>query len=96
MTAKELVAKAKDRASKLLQRFEDRPVIQVVVLLYQRDRQAAGTLVGSAIAFRLFLFFVPLVLFAVGVLGFIGEQYEADEVNDAAGKIGRASCRERV
>ena len=36
-------------------------MIQVAVLLYQRDRQAAGTLVGSAIAFRLFLFFVPLV-----------------------------------
>ena len=48
MTAKERVTKAKDRASKLLQRFEDRPVVQVAVRLYQRDRQAAGTLVGSA------------------------------------------------
>lgn len=85
MTAKERATKAKDRASDLLQRYERRPVVDVVMRVYRRDRESAGTLVGSAIAFRLFLFFVPLVLFGVGVLGFLGEQYQADEVNDAAG-----------
>jgi uncharacterized BrkB/YihY/UPF0761 family membrane protein len=93
MTAKERAAKAKDRASKLLQRYEDRPIIQVAVLLHQRDRQAAGTLVGSAIAFRLFLFFIPLLLFAVGVLGFIGERWRASEVNDAVGVQGQLATQ---
>jgi len=93
MTTKERAAKAKDRASKLLQRFEDRPVIQIAVLLYQRDRQAAGTLVGSAIAFRLFLFFIPLLLFVIGVLGFIGGQWRASEVNDAAGVQGQLATQ---
>lgn len=36
---------------------------------YERDREAAGTVVGSALAFRLFLFFIPLLLFVVGLTG---------------------------
>ena len=93
MTVKDRATKAKVRASELLQRYERRPVVDVLMRVYRRDRESAGTLVGSAIAFRLFLFFVPLVLFAVGVLGFIGEQYDASEVNDAAGIKGTLAAQ---
>ena len=44
--------------------------------LYDRDRDSAGTVVSSAIAFRLFLFFVPMLLFVVGVLGFFAEHVD--------------------
>jgi uncharacterized BrkB/YihY/UPF0761 family membrane protein len=37
-----------------------------------RDREAAGTLLGSALALRLFLFLMPMVLFSVGLAGLIG------------------------
>ena len=51
--------------------------------VYERDRDSAGTVLGSAIAFRLFLFFVPLLLFVVGLAGFFGEVVSAEDVDDA-------------
>ncbi len=68
--------------------YESAPVIGVVVRLYRRDREAQGAVVGSAIAFRLFLFFVPLLLFTVGIAGFISGFVRADDVNRAAGVSG--------
>jgi uncharacterized BrkB/YihY/UPF0761 family membrane protein len=47
-------------------------LVDVGVRVYDRDREAAGTLLGSALALRLFLFFVPFVLFMVGMAGLIG------------------------
>ena len=61
------------RAAALLEKYGDRPLLDVGLRIYQRDRESAGTIVGSALAFRLFLFFVPLLLFVVGVLGFVAE-----------------------
>ena len=61
------------RAAALLDKYGDRPLLDVGLRIYQRDRESAGTIVGSALAFRLFLFFVPLLLFVVGVLGFLAE-----------------------
>ena len=55
----------KARAAK----YEKVPVVGVVLQLHQRDRETAGSVVGSAVAFRLFLFFAPFLLFAVGVAG---------------------------
>lgn len=54
-------------------RFEDRrtlPLVDLAARVVERDRAAAGPVVGSAVAFRLFLFFVPLLLLLVGLLGF--------------------------
>jgi uncharacterized BrkB/YihY/UPF0761 family membrane protein len=88
-----LIANARERAKKeqarfaaLLEKYEDQPMIDISLRLYQRDREVAGTVVGSAIAFRLFLFFVPLLLFLVGLAGFVA--VDAEDVNEQAGITG--------
>jgi uncharacterized BrkB/YihY/UPF0761 family membrane protein len=90
-----LVASARDRMkaeqarfAELLAKYEDKPLIDVTLRVYQRDREVAGTVVGSAIAFRLFLFFVPLLLFLVGLAGFLAGWVEAEDVNEQASITG--------
>lgn len=56
--------------------------------IYERDVEAAGTVLGSAIAMRLFLFFVPFLVFVVGLSGFIGGYVDDTTVNDSAGVTG--------
>jgi uncharacterized BrkB/YihY/UPF0761 family membrane protein len=76
------------RFNALLDKHGDKPVIDVVLRTYRRDREIAGTVVSSAIAFRLFLFFVPLLLFVVGLAGFLGGWVDPEDVNDQAGVSG--------
>lgn len=64
---------ARTWADDLLQRYRGRPLVDLTVGVIQRDREAAGTVLGSALAFRLFLFFVPLLLFVVGLAGFLSD-----------------------
>ena len=52
-------------------------------LIYERDRVSAGSVLGSAIAFRLFLFFVPFILFCVGLTGLVSGQFDADSISNA-------------
>ena len=78
-------ADEQSRINELIDKHHNRPLIDVGLRIYERDREAAGTIVGSALAFRLFLFFVPLTLFVVGVLGFLAQWIEADDINDTAG-----------
>ena len=40
-------------------------------------------MVSAAVAFRLFLFFVPLLLFLVGILGFFSSAVSERDVSDA-------------
>jgi uncharacterized BrkB/YihY/UPF0761 family membrane protein len=62
-----------DRAGARLGELRERfAAVDVAVRIYERDKNAAGTLLGSALALRLFLFFVPLSLFVVGVAGILG------------------------
>ena len=75
------------------QRYEDRPLVDVGLRIYQRDRDITGTVVGSAIAFRLFLFFVPLLLFVVGIAGFVSHLIDADDVNDDTGLTGNLAAQ---
>jgi uncharacterized BrkB/YihY/UPF0761 family membrane protein len=70
-------------ATALLDRHRDRPLVDLTLRFLERDREAAGSVVGSAIAFRLFLFFVPLVLFVVGVAGFFANIVSSKDVDDA-------------
>ena len=70
------------RLERLLDEHRDRPVVDLGLRWYERDRDAAGTLVGSAIAFRLFLFFVPLLLFVVGIAGFLANYVETEDVDE--------------
>lgn len=64
-------------------RYRNRPLVDLGLRIVERDRRAAGSVVGSAIAFRLFLFFVPLLLFFVGVAGFFATVVSSQDVNDA-------------
>jgi uncharacterized BrkB/YihY/UPF0761 family membrane protein len=71
------------KASTLLDKHRHRPLVDVALRFYHRDREAAGTLVGSALAFRLFLFFVPFLLFVVGLTGFLSSQIGSNDVEGA-------------
>jgi len=75
-------------ASTFLEEHKDRFVIDVGERLYRRDKESAGTIVGSAIAFRLFLFFVPLMLFVVGLAGFLARWITTQDVADATSVSG--------
>ncbi len=68
--------------------YEHLPVVDVVVGTYRRDRESAGAVFGSAIAFRLFLFFVPLLLFVIGLLGLISWFVSASDFDKATGVSG--------
>jgi uncharacterized BrkB/YihY/UPF0761 family membrane protein len=77
--------RVKARATELQERSR---LVDVGVRVYERDREAAGTLLGSALALRLFLFFVPLVLFTVGVAGIVGRYIGYDSFASDAGITG--------
>ena len=49
--------------------------------VYERDKEAAGTLLGTALAVRIFLFCVPLVLLAIGIAGLLGTYAGADSLS---------------
>jgi uncharacterized BrkB/YihY/UPF0761 family membrane protein len=85
-----LIARSKDRVTSeqarvtaWLEENNDRPLLDVGLRIYERDRDSAGTVVGSALAFRLFLFFVPLLLFLVGLLGFVATFIDDVDAGDA-------------
>jgi uncharacterized BrkB/YihY/UPF0761 family membrane protein len=69
-------------------KYEGSPVIQFVGAILRRDRESAGALVGSAIAFRVFQFFVPFLLFVIGVAAIVARFTTARDVNTAAGVTG--------
>jgi len=72
-------------------KYKDRPLVDVCVRVWHRDRDSAGTLVGSAIAFRLFLFFAPMLLFFTGLLGFLAEHIDRADLKNVGVTGGLAS-----
>jgi uncharacterized BrkB/YihY/UPF0761 family membrane protein len=90
---RERLAAEEARVGELVERYHDRPLLDVALRIYQRDRESAGTIVGSALAFRLFLFFVPLTLFLVGVLGFVARWTTAEDVNKTVGLGGTIAAQ---
>ncbi len=72
-----------------LARYEHIPVVDVLAGTYRRDRESAGAVMGSAIAFRLFLFFVPLLLLVVGIAGFASDFVTTRAASKTAGIYGR-------
>jgi uncharacterized BrkB/YihY/UPF0761 family membrane protein len=76
------------RVDALIDQHGHRPLLDVPLRLYRRDRETAGAVVSSALAFRLFLFFVPLLLFSVGLAGFSSSLLEVDDVNEQVGVTG--------
>ena len=71
-----------------LARYEHVPVVDVLAGTYRRDRESAGAVIGSAIAFRLFLFFVPLLLLVVGIAGFVSDFFNVRAASKTAGIYG--------
>lgn len=69
------VEAAKDHASTVADRIlaarPDTPLIDTGFELYERDSRIAGGMLAGAIAFRLFLLLVPLLLVLVAGLGFL-------------------------
>ncbi len=77
------LAASQARLDELLERHRGRPVVQVALMLHNRDQEMAGSVVSSALAFRLFLFVVPLLVFAVGIAGFLGDIVDETDVGNA-------------
>lgn len=71
-----------------LARYRGFPVVDVVFGTLRKDRQTGGWVLSSALAFRLFLFFLPLLLLTIGVAGFASEVVDARSANRAAGISG--------
>ena len=69
-------------------RYEHLPVVDVVAGTFVRDQESAGAVMGSAVAFRLFLFFVPLLLLFVGVAGFLTGYVGNESLSRSAGVSG--------
>jgi len=91
--SRERIASEQAHLNELIERYHDRPLLDVALRIYQRDRESAGSVVGSAVAFRLFLFFVPLTLFMVGVLGLLARWIEPADVNSTAGLGGTIAAQ---
>jgi uncharacterized BrkB/YihY/UPF0761 family membrane protein len=85
---RERVVAGRQRVDALVDRHAHRPLLDVPLRLYRRDREMAGSVVSSALAFRLFLFFVPLLLLVVGLAGFSSSLFEAEDLNEQAGITG--------
>lgn len=63
-------------------------IVDVGARVYERDKEAGGTLLGSALSLRLFLFFVPLVLLTIGLAGVLGTPANGSDTIEAAGISG--------
>lgn len=95
-TAPRAVDRARDWATSTLERLtswldelrERVTIVDVAVRIYERDKDAGGTLLGSALALRLFLFFVPLLLTVVGLAGILGTAASGTEANESIGVSG--------
>ena len=60
-----------DVAERVVAARPDTPLIDTAFEVYERDSRIAGGMLAGAIAFRLFLLLVPLLLILVAGLGFL-------------------------
>lgn len=74
-----------ERFSSITDRREAAAPIDVTLRFLERDRKAVGSVLGSALAFRLFLFFVPVMLMFVGLLQLALEGVSASTLAEQAG-----------
>jgi uncharacterized BrkB/YihY/UPF0761 family membrane protein len=78
-----------ERAQSYLEELRSRAApVDVAMRIYERDKEAAGTLLGSALALRLFLFYVPLILTTIGVAGLLGRYRGVDSISETVGISG--------
>ena len=83
---------ARARAERATRRFETLrehvTIVDVGARVYERDKEAGGTMLGSALALRLFLFFMPFVLLVVGLAGVLGGPTDGSATARSAGLSG--------
>jgi uncharacterized BrkB/YihY/UPF0761 family membrane protein len=82
----------RSRADLATSRFESLrkriTIVDVGTRIYERDKDAAGTLLGSALSLRLFLFIVPLLLTVVGLASLLGGRSTGSDFTEAAALSG--------
>lgn len=88
-----LAAKREQLSAWLVRARKRSTAIDVLLRLHERDREAAGPVAGSAVAFRLFLFFVPMLLVVVALSGFLTSFISVDTVTSSTG-VGGAMAKQ--
>jgi uncharacterized BrkB/YihY/UPF0761 family membrane protein len=85
---------ARARAETVRMQFEDRRDrnrgVNIAFTAYEHDRDAGGSLLAGAIAYRMFLWILPLALVVVGGLGFLSAD-SADYPSKAVRDVGITS-----
>jgi uncharacterized BrkB/YihY/UPF0761 family membrane protein len=66
------------------------PAVDTAFVVYERDRHVSGNLLACAVAYRMFLWFLPLSLLIAAVLGFVQASDEHAPA-DAAESVGMSS-----
>jgi uncharacterized BrkB/YihY/UPF0761 family membrane protein len=82
-------ARALDWAYRVTTWGPTRPVAEVGWRVYRRDQQAAGSVLAAAIAYRMFVWLLPLALVLVGGLGLYASAADEDAEQIAEGSLGR-------
>jgi Virulence factor BrkB len=65
--------------------------VDLAVLLYERDRETFASVLGSAIAMRLFLFFIPVIVFVVGLANLIAGSARLGHLINSANVTGNVA-----
>jgi uncharacterized BrkB/YihY/UPF0761 family membrane protein len=91
-TMQRAMAWGRTRAERAKDRFETLrehvAIVDVGARVYERDKEAGGTMLGSALALRLFLFFMPFVLLVVGLAGVLGGPTDGSATSESVGLSG--------
>jgi hypothetical protein len=77
-----------DRVRQRLSPYEHVPIVNILLRTYDTDRQSGGAVLGSALAYRLFLFFVPLLLLFTGIAGLFSGFVDPASVESGIGVSG--------
>lgn len=72
-----------------------RPIVDLLQRFVERDGEAAGSVLGSAVAYRVFLFTAPLLLALVGALGLLSGHVSPSDTSEAVGVSGQLAAQIR-
>ncbi len=70
-----------------------RPMVDLLQRFVERDGEAAGSVLGSAVAYRIFLFAAPLLLALVGALGLLSGHVSPRDASNAVGVSGHLATQ---
>jgi uncharacterized BrkB/YihY/UPF0761 family membrane protein len=90
-----LASRAAAYSRGLLDRREESPFLDMVLRMFERHREIAGSLLAGALGYRRFLVTLPLTLIAIGLLGF-GERTTTAAPEDVARTLGISGMMARI